>query len=232
MRVNLALVDEALLVLVHELDRIFDRDDVILPLPVDRIHHRAQRRRLARAGRTGDEDEPLRQPAQRHDRGRQAELLGGEDLARNHAEHGARPLAIQEDVGAEAREPLDFIGEVGVVDGRELRPVLLRHDLLEQRRRGLRRERHGRRVERLHVAVLPDERRHADRDVQVGCACGDHLPEQIVDCVRGPGHGHCISLNSTTCSMFTMNVSDPDSTYRNISGVRAKSLSRSRPAGR
>ena len=58
-RAHLALVDQALLVRVHELDRILDRDDVILARPVDVVDHRAQRRRLARAGRTGDEHQPL-----------------------------------------------------------------------------------------------------------------------------------------------------------------------------
>jgi hypothetical protein len=45
---DLALVDQAALVLVHELDRILDRDDVIGAGPVDVVDHRAERRGLAR----------------------------------------------------------------------------------------------------------------------------------------------------------------------------------------
>ena len=44
---DLALVDDALLVLVQHLDRVFDRDDVALSRGVDVVDHRSQRRRLA-----------------------------------------------------------------------------------------------------------------------------------------------------------------------------------------
>ncbi len=56
---DFALVDQALLVLMHELDRILDRDDVIGPVPIDVIDHRGEGRRLPGAGRSGDENEPL-----------------------------------------------------------------------------------------------------------------------------------------------------------------------------
>ena len=49
--VHLALVDEAALVLVDVLDRILDREDVILPLVVDLVDHRGERGRLAAARR-------------------------------------------------------------------------------------------------------------------------------------------------------------------------------------
>jgi hypothetical protein len=53
---DLALVDDALLVLVHELDRILDGEDVACG-SVDVVDHRRERRRLARARRAGDDDE-------------------------------------------------------------------------------------------------------------------------------------------------------------------------------
>ena len=46
-RVHLALVDQAVLVLVHELNRIFDGDDVLVALGVDLVDHRRQRGRFA-----------------------------------------------------------------------------------------------------------------------------------------------------------------------------------------
>ncbi len=48
---ELALVDEALLVRVQELDRVLDRHDVLLARAVDLVDHRRQRGGLARAGR-------------------------------------------------------------------------------------------------------------------------------------------------------------------------------------
>ena len=59
-RPELALVDEALLRLVHELDRILDRQDMTVFVLVDVVAHRRQRRRLARAGRPGAQDQPAR----------------------------------------------------------------------------------------------------------------------------------------------------------------------------
>ena len=61
---DLALVDDAVLVAVDELDRIFHRDDVAGPLLVDLVDHRGERRRLAGAGRAGHQHQaarPLRQ---------------------------------------------------------------------------------------------------------------------------------------------------------------------------
>src|ERR687896_493386 len=56
---DLALRDDAALVRVYELDRVLDRDDVVGAHPVDQIDQRAERRRLSRAGRSGDENEPF-----------------------------------------------------------------------------------------------------------------------------------------------------------------------------
>ena len=63
--VHLALVDEAALVLVDVLDRILDREDVLAALGVDLVDHRRQRRRLAAAGRAGDEHQAARPVGQR-----------------------------------------------------------------------------------------------------------------------------------------------------------------------
>ena len=54
---DLALVDDRALIGVQDLDRVLDRDDVRPPRAVDVVDHRGERRRLARAGRAGDEDE-------------------------------------------------------------------------------------------------------------------------------------------------------------------------------
>ena len=57
---DFALVDRRLLVVVIELDRVFDRDDVVIDVVVDVVDHRRQRGRLARTGRTGHQDQPAR----------------------------------------------------------------------------------------------------------------------------------------------------------------------------
>ena len=65
---DLALVDDAALVLVHELDRVLDRDDVLVALAVDLVDHGRERGRLAAAGRAGDQHEAARQLGQLVDR--------------------------------------------------------------------------------------------------------------------------------------------------------------------
>ena len=57
---DLALVDDAALVVVEELDRILDRDDVVGAGAVDLVDDRRERRGLTRAGRAGDEHEAAR----------------------------------------------------------------------------------------------------------------------------------------------------------------------------
>ena len=57
---HFALIDRRLLVIVIELDRVFDRDDVVIDVLVDIVDHRGQRRALARAGRAGDQEQPAR----------------------------------------------------------------------------------------------------------------------------------------------------------------------------
>ena len=62
---DLSLRHERLFPLVHELDRIFDGDDVIGAGAIDDVEQRAQRGRLPRSRRAGDEHQSaaeLRQP--------------------------------------------------------------------------------------------------------------------------------------------------------------------------
>ena len=79
-RPHLALVHQAALVVVHELDWILDGDDVVVPVAVHVVEQGGERGRLARAGGAGDEHEPLREEAQVEDRLREAHVLRRADL--------------------------------------------------------------------------------------------------------------------------------------------------------
>ena len=70
---DFALVDDAVDVGVQDLDRVLDRDDVLLPRPVDVAEHRGERRRLAATGGAGDEHEPAMLLRELLDARRQAE---------------------------------------------------------------------------------------------------------------------------------------------------------------
>jgi hypothetical protein len=111
---DLALVDDAIAIGMEDLDRILDRDDVLVPRAVDVVDHRREARRLAGAGRTRDEDQAavlIRQPT---DARRQPELLEARDIAGNHAKRERDRAALSIDVDAEARQPVGGVGDVEV----------------------------------------------------------------------------------------------------------------------
>ena len=115
-RVHLALVDQALLVLVHELDRILDRDDVILARPVD----------VSRSSRTASSTCPSRSGPVTStsplfswhscrmcgDRPSCSAVRIFDGMTRNTA---PGPLRSAKTFDAEARQAGDLVGEVGVV---------------------------------------------------------------------------------------------------------------------
>ena len=59
-RMQLALVDHAVLVHVHEFDRIFDGQDVLVALGIDLVDHRGERRGFTGASRSGHENQSAR----------------------------------------------------------------------------------------------------------------------------------------------------------------------------
>ena len=121
---DLALVHERFLVLVHELDRVLDRDDVGAALGVDLVDHRGQRGRLAGAGRAGHEDEALRLLGELLDDRGKLEVVERADLVGNHADRGARRAPLPVDVAADARAAPPprrtgrVPGELGVISRR------------------------------------------------------------------------------------------------------------------
>ena len=110
--VQLALIDEALLVLVEVLDRVLDREDVLAALAVDLVDHGRERRGLAAAGGPGDEHEAARPIGQLGDHRRQPQVLEAAGSCRESAGRPPPPRPLLEDVAAEAREPLDAEREV------------------------------------------------------------------------------------------------------------------------
>ena len=58
---DLALIDDALVRCVDVLDRILQRDDVLVPRVIDLVENRRQRRRLTGAGFAGDQHDALLQ---------------------------------------------------------------------------------------------------------------------------------------------------------------------------
>src|SRR5207247_5899105 len=109
---DLTLVDDAALVAVEELDRVLDREDVLRPVAVDLVDQRGERRRLTRARRARDEDEPARLLGELVQRRRDAELLERLQLGRDETEGRPDRLALEVDVHTKAGEARDRMREV------------------------------------------------------------------------------------------------------------------------
>jgi len=100
---------------MHELDRVLDRHDVIVPLVVDLVDHGGQRRRLSGPGGSGDQDQPLGPVGELLDDLRQAQLIERADLVGDDADRAPDGAALPVDVAAETREALDAEREVELV---------------------------------------------------------------------------------------------------------------------
>ena len=103
--VQLALVHQAVLVHVNELDRVLDGEDVIVPLGVDLVDHGGQRGGLARAGRPGHQHQPARLVAQLADHRRQTQLVERLDLKGNETEDGRGRAALVERLARKRASP-------------------------------------------------------------------------------------------------------------------------------
>ena len=130
---DLALVDDARPVVVQELDRVLDREDVLVPGVVDVVEQRGERRRLAGAGRAGDEHEAARLVRELVEASRDAELLERLDLVRDQPEGGADGRALKVGVDAEAREAGNRVGEVDLPARLEGLLLLGREDPVDER---------------------------------------------------------------------------------------------------
>src|SRR5436190_2094377 len=86
---HFSVVDQAALRLVHELDRVLDRDDVVLAVLVGVVDDGGQRGGLAGAGRPRHQDQALVQHGRFLEERRQPEVVGGQHLGRDLAEDGA-----------------------------------------------------------------------------------------------------------------------------------------------
>ena len=124
---DLALVDDALLVVMDVLDRILDRHDVGLAGRVDLVEHRRECRALAAAGRAGQQHQALLAVGEFLHDGRQPELLHRQDVERNLADRHRDHAALHVDVRSVARQTLDAEGEVELLGGLVFLALVVRH---------------------------------------------------------------------------------------------------------
>ncbi len=117
---DLALADHAADVVVGELDRILDRDDVVVPRAVDVVDHRGQRGRLTRAGDAGDQDEAAALHRELLEHLGQPQLLELRLLRRDRPHDGPDRAERQEHVDAEPAEVRHGVRRVDLASVHEL----------------------------------------------------------------------------------------------------------------
>src|SRR5690606_36647665 len=172
------LNDLALLALVHELDRVFETDDVETPSRVQVIDHRCQRRRLARAGRASHENHALVVIAELLDDGWQAELVERRYLRWDRAKCCADARFLAEYVHTKASTVRRYIREIDILTAPEHVLVLPAHDLgdiaFELRLAQIAE------LDRQQIAMHAQHGRDADREVDVRAAL---IGAQLQECV-------------------------------------------------
>src|SRR6202789_4453191 len=104
--VQLALIDHAIFVHVHKLDRILNGEDVVVALAVDLVDHGCERGRLARTGWSSDQHQAARLIEKFADHRRQAKLVKRLNFKGNETKNSRSRAALVENVGAEAGKAL------------------------------------------------------------------------------------------------------------------------------
>ena len=168
---DLALVDDALLVAVEELDRVLDRHDVLVARLVDLVDDRGERRRLAGAGRAGDEHDAARLVRELADHRRQPELLDRHGLGGDQAEGRADRAALEVGVHAEACVTGDRVGEVDLPVGLQALPLRGVQDRVDDLARIGRASARGA-LDRHQRAPHAEHRRRTGGEVEVGGLLG------------------------------------------------------------
>src|SRR2546427_2435840 len=177
-REDLALVHEAALVHVHELDRILDRDDVLVSFAVDLVDHGGERRALPAARPPGHQHEPARQLGEARHGGREPELLELRRLVRDHAEGAADRALLQVEVATEAAHPFHPEREVELAFLFELLLLCLGEEAVTELFRVVAAERRMREGDEL--TVESDDRWAVGGEVQVRRLALDHLAQERI----------------------------------------------------
>src|SRR5712692_2332568 len=131
MEPDFAMVDDATLALVDELDRVLDGDNMVLPIFVGMIDQCRQRGGLAAAGRARHQDETLVQHGSAAQDGRKPQILGGEHFGGNLPEDRPAPVLLLKKIGPEARHAGNFVPEVHVAGFFEQLDLGVGGDLIE-----------------------------------------------------------------------------------------------------
>jgi hypothetical protein len=145
---------------------ILDGEDVAIRIFIDMIDHRRQGGRLARAGRPGDQHDASRIIGDVLEDLRAVEFFERQHLRRNRPEYGPGAAILDEGVDPETRQIGNLEREIAFPRVLVLLALNVAHDVVHHGVHVL--VLHRRQVDPPHVAVDPDDRWQARRQVEVG----------------------------------------------------------------
>ena len=114
MHSDFAMLDQAILAAMHKFNRVFDRDNVVMPLHVGVIHHRRQGGGLSGAGRSGDQNEALLEHGKFLQDGRQIQIVARQYRRRNQTENRGDTVFLLEEICAITGHARHFIAKIDV----------------------------------------------------------------------------------------------------------------------
>ena len=117
---------------MHDLDGVFDADDMFGTLLVDHVHEGRQRRRLARRCRSRDKHDALLEGRQAGERRRQVQRLQRRRSISNYAQHAVDAPELAIHIEAEATDAGQRKRAVDMTIALESRDV----DIIQQRTQG------------------------------------------------------------------------------------------------
>jgi hypothetical protein len=189
-RADFALVDQALLGFVDELDRVFHREDVAELGFVQVVDHRGQRGGLARARRAGHQHHATRLERELPENLRRIQLLERQNLGWNRPEHRTRAAVLIERIHPEARQPVDLEREVHFQELFVVLALGVVHDVVHHGVHRLVVQRLD--VDAAHVAVDTDHGRQPRGQVQVRCLVLYAERQQLSDIHKNPFNYSCL----------------------------------------
>jgi len=162
---DLALIDRRFLVIMVKLDRVFDRDDMMVHRFVDVVHQAGQRGAFSRPGRPGHQEQTARSQDHLGDHVRQAQFFRRQvvvgDLPQNHRDL----TALLEHRDAETSHFPEGESEVGAAGLLQFALATLGRDALHQRHRVLLLQRLG--FQFPHAAMQTKYGRLANHNVDI-----------------------------------------------------------------
>src|SRR5215216_1822856 len=163
--VDLALVDDALLVVMQELNRVLNARDVLVSSLVDLVDHGGEGGRFAAPRRACNEDETARLLGKVLYGFRQPESADAHYLAGDGTESRAQSAPLEVDIDPEAGVVRQRVAEVELPLVLQALTLVAGEQIVDQVARRVGRQ--GRIIQRLDLAADPDHGWQAGRDMQV-----------------------------------------------------------------